>query len=50
MSRRLLTLGAYVIRSGCPEAPEGKARLGAQLTAAHEREYLDGLVEAIRKL
>jgi len=50
MSKRLLELGVYVIGFGFPVVPEGAARLRVQVSAAHEREHLDGLVEAIRKL
>jgi len=50
MSKRLLELGVYVIGFGYPVVPEGQARLRVQISAAHEREHLDGLVEALRKL
>lgn len=49
-SARLLELGVFVIGFGFPVVPEGEARLRVQISAAHEREHLDGLIDAIRKL
>jgi glycine C-acetyltransferase len=50
MSRRLLELGVFVIGFGYPVVPEGTARLRIQISAAHEREHLDHLVSALRRL
>ncbi len=50
MSNRLLELGVFVIGFGYPVVPEGTARLRAQISAAHEKEHLDQLVEALKKL
>ncbi|TVQ63095.1 MAG: glycine C-acetyltransferase [Phycisphaerales bacterium] len=50
MSKRLLELGVYVIGFGFPVVPEGHARLRVQISAAHTREHLDGLVTALKKL
>lgn len=50
MSKRLLELGVYVIGFGYPVVPEGHARLRVQISAAHERSHIDGLVDALRKL
>ena len=50
MSKRLLELGVFVIGFGFPVVPEGEARLRVQISAAHEREHIDGLVEALKKL
>ena len=40
----------YVIGLGLPVVPEGEARLRVQISAAHEREHIDGLVDALKKL
>lgn len=50
MSRRLLELGVFVIGFGFPVVPEGHARLRIQMSAAHTREHIDTLVEALKKL
>ena len=50
MSNRLLEMGVFVIGFGYPVVPEGTARLRAQISAAHEREHLDRLIESLRKL
>jgi len=49
-SKRLMELGVFVIGFGYPVVPEGEARLRVQISAAHEREHLDGLLDALRKL
>ncbi len=49
-SKRLLELGVFVIGFGYPVVPEGEARLRVQISAAHEREHLDGLLDALKKL
>ena len=50
MSKRLLEMGVYVIGFGYPVVPEGTARLRVQLSAAHEQEHLDTLIECLTKL
>ncbi len=50
MSRRLLELGVFVIGFGYPVVPEGHARLRCQISAAHTREHIDTLVDALRRL
>jgi len=50
MSKRLLEMGIYVIGFGYPVVPEGAARLRVQISAAHEREHIDRLVEALKQL
>lgn len=50
MSKRLLELGVFVIGFGYPVVPEGEARLRVQISAGHEREHLDRLVDALSKL
>lgn len=50
MSNKLLEMGVFVIGFGYPVVPEGTARLRVQISAAHEREHLDQLIDALRKL
>ena len=50
LSHRLLELGVYVIGFGYPVVPEGEARLRCQISAAHTREHIDHLVDALGKL
>ena len=50
MSKRLLELGVYVIGFGFPVVPEGEARLRCQISAAHTREHIDTLADALAKL
>jgi len=50
MSKRLLELGVFVIGFGYPVVPEGEARLRVQISAAHDNQHIDGLIEALRKL
>jgi len=50
MSKRLLDLGVYVIGFGYPVVPEGEARLRCQISAAHTREHIDHLADALAKL
>jgi len=49
-SNRLMELGVFVIGFGYPVVPEGEARLRVQISAAHEREHLDGLIGALKQL
>jgi len=50
MSRRLLELGVFVIGFGYPVVPEGHARLRCQVSAAHTRQHVDALVDALGRL
>lgn len=50
MSKRLLELGVFVIGFGYPVVPEGEARLRVQISAAHTRQHIDTLVDALRRL
>lgn len=50
MSKRLLELGVFVIGFGYPVVPEGHARLRVQISAAHEAQHLDALVEGLKTL
>ncbi|MBC7772724.1 MAG: aminotransferase class I/II-fold pyridoxal phosphate-dependent enzyme [Pyrinomonadaceae bacterium] len=50
MSRRLLELGVFVIGFGFPVVPEGHARLRVQISAAHDKTHIDGLVAALKRL
>ena len=50
MSKRLLELGVFVIGFGYPVVPEGHARLRCQISAAHTRQHIDALVDALKKL
>jgi glycine C-acetyltransferase len=49
-SKRLLEKGVFVIGFGYPVVPEGEARLRVQISAAHTREHLDGLIDALKSL
>jgi len=50
MSKRLLELGSYVIGFGYPVVPEGEARLRVQISAAHERQHIDTLLDGLKQL
>ncbi|MEE8525480.1 MAG: aminotransferase class I/II-fold pyridoxal phosphate-dependent enzyme [Thermoanaerobaculia bacterium] len=50
LSTRLLEMGVFVIGFGYPVVPEGTARLRVQISAAHQQEHLDGLIDSLRKL
>jgi len=50
MSNRLLEMGVFAIGFGYPVVPEGEARIRVQISAAHEPEHIDRLVEALRTL
>ncbi|MBT8486887.1 MAG: aminotransferase class I/II-fold pyridoxal phosphate-dependent enzyme, partial [Phycisphaerae bacterium] len=50
LSNRLLDMGVFVIGFGYPVVPEGTARLRVQISAAHEAEHLEKLVECLRRL
>ncbi len=50
MSEELLDMGVFVIGFGYPVVPEGTARLRVQISAAHEKDHLDRLVESLKLL
>ena len=50
MSNRLLEAGVFAIGFGYPVVPEGEARIRVQISAAHESQHIDRLVEALRVL
>jgi len=50
MSRRLLELGVFVIGFGFPVVPEGHARLRVQMSAAHQPEHIQKLVDGLKQL
>jgi len=50
MSQRLMEMGVFVIGFGYPVVPEGTARLRVQISAAHEKDHLDKLIEAMGAL
>lgn len=50
LSHKLLELGVYVIGFGYPVVPEGHARLRVQISAAHEKQHIDRLIDALKKL
>lgn len=50
MSQKLLEMGVFVIGFGYPVVPEGHARLRVQVSAAHEKGHIEGLVGALKKL
>lgn len=50
MSKRLLELGVFVIGFGYPVVPEGHARLRCQVSAAHSRQHVDALVDALGRM
>lgn len=50
MSKRLFEEGIFIKGFTFPTVPQGKARLRAQLSAAHSRENLDFSIEAFRRV
>ena len=48
MAGRLLELGVYAVAFSFPVVPEGKARIRAQISAAHTREQLDSALRGFR--
>jgi glycine C-acetyltransferase len=50
MSRMLLDEGVFVIGFGYPVVPHGTARIRCQVSAAHEREHLDTVLAAMKKV
>jgi glycine C-acetyltransferase len=50
MSKMLLEEGVFVIGFGYPVVPHGAARIRCQISAAHEREHLDAVLDAMKKV
>jgi glycine C-acetyltransferase len=50
MSKMLLDEGVFVIGFGYPVVPHGTARIRCQISAAHETEHLDAVLEAMKKV
>lgn len=50
MSEMLLEEGVFVIGFGYPVVPHGTARIRCQISAAHEREHLDAVLDAMKKV
>lgn len=50
MSNRLLDMGVFAIGFGYPVVPEGEARIRVQISAAHEPEHIERLIDALRTL
>ena len=50
MSNKLLDMGVFAIGFGYPVVPEGTARIRVQISAAHEHEHINRLIEALEKL
>ncbi len=50
MSKMLLDEGVFVIGFGYPVVPHGTARIRCQVSAAHEREHLDAVLDAMKKV
>lgn len=50
MAKQMLNEGIYVIGFSYPVVPEGKARIRAQMSAAHEKHHLDKAIKAFEKV
>lgn len=50
MSRMLLDEGVFVIGFGYPVVPHGTARIRCQISAAHETDQLDSVLDAMKKV
>ncbi len=50
MSKMLLDEGVFVIGFGYPVVPHGTARIRCQLSAAHEIQHLDSVLDAMKKV
>jgi glycine C-acetyltransferase len=48
MSKMLLDEGVFVIGFGYPVVPQGTARIRCQISAAHETEHLDAVLDAMK--
>ncbi|NIR44705.1 MAG: glycine C-acetyltransferase [Gemmatimonadetes bacterium] len=49
MSKLLMDEGVFVIGFGYPVVPHGTARIRCQISAAHETEHLDAVLDAMKK-
>ena len=50
MSNQLLDMGTFAIGFGFPVVPEGTARIRVQISASHEQEHLDRLIDNLGRL
>lgn len=50
MSQMLLEEGVFVIGFGYPVVPHGSARIRCQISAAHQIEHLDAVLDAMKKV
>lgn len=50
MSRMLLDEGVFVIGFGYPVVPHGTARIRCQISAAHETDHLDAVLDAMKRV
>jgi glycine C-acetyltransferase len=50
MSKMLLEEGVFVIGFGYPVVPHGAARIRCQISAAHETEHLDTVLDVMKKV
>ena len=50
MSKMLLDEGVFVIGFGYPVVPKGTARVRCQISAAHETEHLDAVIDAMKRV
>jgi glycine C-acetyltransferase len=50
MSKMLLDEGVFVIGFGYPVVPHGTARIRCQISAAHETEHLDAVLDVMKKV
>ena len=50
MSKMLLDEGVFVIGFGYPVVPHGTARIRCQVSAAHETEHMDAVLDAMKKV
>ncbi len=50
MSRMLLDEGVFVIGFGYPVVPHGTARIRCQVSAAHETQHLDAVLDAMKRV
>jgi len=50
MSKMLLEQGVFVIGFGYPVVPHGTARIRCQISAAHDVEHLDAVLDAMKKV
>jgi glycine C-acetyltransferase len=48
LSQQLLDEGVFVIGFGFPVVPKGQARIRCQISAAHKKDHLDRVLEALK--